>query len=645
MSVFTKEERATFQAYEDSTVSECATAHRILSEKETAEPGPWDNSRTPYLVDIMDAMGDPWIRQVVIKKPAQCGVSESTRNALLYWTKYDSGPCLIVFPDQQSCEEQIEERLKPLIKNSLQEETTEKVHDLSLKRLRLTTMDVYVGWATSPQRLASRPVRYLIFDEVNKYVDWSGKDADPVALGKARTRTWRKRSKIVILSTPTTSDANVSVAFEDCVDRRVYQIPCKHCGGYFGPTWSRVKFPKAEEGETSKKHGARIKNKGLAWIECPVKSCGGEMSEQDRLRAIKKGRWVSIDGDPQKPESVGFQFSIMSTAWCDLSELVAKFLGVKGDPKKLMEFINQDLGEDFEERLSAVSVEVVTEKSREGLPQFVVPKWAGLVLSSVDTQKDHFYYVTRAWGRGFSSKLLDRGMAASFKELKTKTLDSHFPVENDSTEFEVEPMSPQMLCIDGRGGHTKDGSRTDQVYRWSQTDTRIRPVLGHGGTKGASTPIRMINTNYTPPGVHNSYKVIRYIVDVGYFKDILSGRMNGQSDEDIKWQVFEGVGDDYCQQMASEHKVISRRGRKVEIIWMPKSKHAANHYWDCETYNTVAAVMAGVEYLPETETLLKNREVSAAKRVKAKRKYNRPKREPDKDPWVDGKGWNGPDDF
>ena len=38
------------------TVSEWSARYRFLSTKAAAEPGVWRNSRTPYLVSIMDSL-------------------------------------------------------------------------------------------------------------------------------------------------------------------------------------------------------------------------------------------------------------------------------------------------------------------------------------------------------------------------------------------------------------------------------------------------------------------------------------------------------------------------------------------------------------------------------------------------------------
>ena len=48
------------------SVSEWATQNRVLSPEASAEQGRWRNSRTPYLVEIMDAFSDPRIHHIVV---------------------------------------------------------------------------------------------------------------------------------------------------------------------------------------------------------------------------------------------------------------------------------------------------------------------------------------------------------------------------------------------------------------------------------------------------------------------------------------------------------------------------------------------------------------------------------------------------
>src|ERR1039458_8878086 len=53
------------------TVSEWADRYRVLSQRASAEPGPWRTDRTPYLREIMDCLSpSSKIEQVVFMKGA-----------------------------------------------------------------------------------------------------------------------------------------------------------------------------------------------------------------------------------------------------------------------------------------------------------------------------------------------------------------------------------------------------------------------------------------------------------------------------------------------------------------------------------------------------------------------------------------------
>ena len=64
------------------------------------------------------------------------------------------------------------------------------------------------------------------------------------------------------------------------------------------------------------------------------------------------------------------------------------------------------------------------------------------------------------------------------------------------------------------------------------------------------------------------------------------------------WQLCGPSEPDYNKQMASEHKVLIRRGAAQPVErWQKVSAGAQNHYWDCEVYQRAAAAMARIEML------------------------------------------------
>lgn len=55
------------------TVSQWADRYRVLSAESSAEPGRWHTEKAPYQRAIMDAIGDPHVRSVVVMSAAQIG--------------------------------------------------------------------------------------------------------------------------------------------------------------------------------------------------------------------------------------------------------------------------------------------------------------------------------------------------------------------------------------------------------------------------------------------------------------------------------------------------------------------------------------------------------------------------------------------
>src|SRR6185295_12096362 len=98
-------------------------------------------------------------------------------------------------------------------------------------------------------------------------------------------------------------------------------------------------------------------------------------------------------------------------------------------PITLMAFTNSWLGEPFRQQIVHAKASVFEEKAKSAsaAPARRFPSWAKALYATADTQKDHFYFVIRAWGVGYRSQLIDHGLVTSFEELRQRTLDARFP--------------------------------------------------------------------------------------------------------------------------------------------------------------------------------------------------------------------------
>jgi phage terminase large subunit GpA-like protein len=101
------------------TVSEWADGYRTLSQRASAEPGPWRTDRTPYLREIMDCLSpSSSVETVVLMKGAQVGGTECGNNWIGYVVHQAPGPMLAVQPTVDMAKRNSKQRIDPLIDES-----------------------------------------------------------------------------------------------------------------------------------------------------------------------------------------------------------------------------------------------------------------------------------------------------------------------------------------------------------------------------------------------------------------------------------------------------------------------------------------------------------------------------------------------
>lgn len=613
MGTWTNAECRAWHAPERLSPSEWAAKYRVLTSSMSAEAGAWRNERTPYLVGIMDAVDEPGVEEIVFLKPAQIGFSEATRNILGWYIDQEPGPCLAVMPSEKSGREMFEERFKPLLKHTpvLARHLTSRSDDLSLERITLDTMPVYLAWAGSAQALASRPIRYVIFDEVDKYPPFSGKEADPVSLGIKRTTTFGHRARVLIGSTPTTRDGAIWRRWEICTDQRRFMVPCPHCNKHQVLTWPRVKWPKLDEPDKARK-AASVEQGRLAYYEC--EHCRGKIEDRHKPVMLQAGVWCGSDqvvtddgrvvGPKPNPLRVGFHINALYSPWLTFSKLAGEFILAAGDVGAMMDFRNSRMAEPFEVQAESVKTGQIRAKVAKANPPRVVPDWAGALIATADTQKDHFYYTIRAWGYEYRSQLVAHGKCETFENLKAVCLDGVYQTDSG------QPISPSVLLIDS------GGSRTNEVYQFALKDGRIQPL------RGASHAMRGVWNMSRVSDVGVSLRIL----DVHFFKDMLARLIKEKVDDNDpdspdKWMPSSACGDDYCYQMAAEHKIFDARRRRE--VWVPVSQGVDNHYWDCEVYQCAGAYMSNVAQIPPLN--------ESIKQVQAQRSASAGSRKPRRD--------------
>lgn len=555
----------TLKPPEDIDVSEWADKYRILDSKTSAEPGPWRTDRTPYLKGIMNAFKDPDIEEIIYCKPTQVGGTECIFNILGYAIDQDPSPAMIVYPTDKLAEYTSKNRIQPMLKlcNSLSSKYQES--ESKILELQFDSMYIALSGANSPSSLASKPVRYLFMDEVDKFPPSSGKEADPRSLARERTKTFTYNKKIFQTSTPTYKYGPIWQEWENADDQRKYYVPCPHCGYYQTFKFNQIKWPKSSKTPESAQ--------ATAYYEC--EHCHETINDGHKQTMLRSGEWRSEKKSGTR--KTAFHLNAIYSPWLRFGDVAYEFKKSKGSAETLLNFVNSWLAEPWEQTEVKMNSDKVLERQTE-YEEGMVPDETIIVTGGVDVQKDHFYWTIRAWGASMTSQNIAHGIANTWDEVEK--------IMNLPYKDRFNRIYQVNLCA------VDSGDRTDEVYDFCAYNQEWAiPV------KGSSRPLLSRYSISTIDKVNSKAHGLRlYIVDSGQYKDMIAGRLNRPNGPG-SWMVFKDCDREYAEQICSEEKIIEKKGGRSVEVWKPKGSHIDNHYLDCEVYAGLAADLLNVRYL------------------------------------------------
>lgn len=582
--IWSDAERAAWQWPDALTISGWAQRYRVLEGAEYAEPGPWRNERNPLMADILDALHEPGVEEVGVRKAAQVGWSEGIRNFIGWVVDHEPGPMLYVLPDRTSAGEQFSERVTKLVRGTpaVARHISDRKWDTTRERVRFDTCTLHAAWAGSSQSTKSRPIRYALLDELDEFPAQSGAGGDPVSKVRMRLTTFRKknRSKLLAGTTPTTRHGHLA-RFEAGAEVRHPWVPCPHCGRYQRLAWDRFRWPAREEGEERTEHAARVRDGGLCRYIC--EHCGKECRDRHHKMAMLEGRrWANEDqainavggvvGPPGKSRRLLFVYPATYSPWAEWSDLASEFISAQEDPAALMDFVNQRLAEYFETISGETEVTVLEEKAKNPPEGMRVPSWAVRLIVTADTQgtneqDGYFYYVVRAWGMGWRSQQIDIGAVSTTEELIDLAFKRPYTIDGGGT------CECNYILIDS------GGPRWREVYDFArQYPNHVRPSKGNN---------RPLNLRMVERRVQKDHDITLWLICPEKPKDQLHGLIHHE--DRGRWELCDRANADYLRQMCSEHKILEKK----QEVWRAKPGRPANHFWDCEAMQVAAAWQDG----------------------------------------------------
>ena len=569
-----------------------------------AVPGPVNLDLTAYLRGLYDAFDDPVIEIITGLFGTQLGKTLFLYTCMMASTVQDPGPLQLVMPTEPDAREVAGNQLREYVS------ACEPLMDLT-EPDRLTregywyrSCDWYFGWSNSRASLSRRSIRRMLYDEVEKFPPFVGRESNPLRLGDARLRTFRNTTgaKSVRVSSPTTRDGLIGQSYE-ASDQRHFWARCPACGAYQVLIWDQVRWPGGEDGHSLEADAVRTQN--AAWYACI--DCEATWNDAMRMDAVRAGVWAregerveaggQIAGRAKKPHSrhAGFQVSALYSPFVRLSQLAADWIECQGDLAALMAFVCQELGEFWEETENEVK-ETPLRGHVEAYVMGTAPVGVQAVTCGVDVQRGYFVVETRGWGYGLESWLLDARVIQTDEQLREYLRDMRFArVDDGGQGLDATAQRPLPIHVAAMDAGDQTAYVYDLAQRWREIDLRITmgQDLMSGAMKVRAQPIAK------NPRTKRSYayRMMRFNFESLYWKDTQARLAQVDQPGPGYLHLPADTPEAWFRQFLSERKVVDRRrgktgrsGRPAKI-WKTRGENTPNHYWDCAILNCVLTDM------------------------------------------------------
>ncbi|MCD8355874.1 MAG: phage terminase large subunit family protein [Clostridia bacterium] len=568
---------------ERMTLSEWADKYRYLSSESAAEPGKWRTDRAPYQREPMDAIADPHTKKVILMWASQMGKTDcAILNTVGYYMHREPAPIMILQPTVEMAETTSKNRLSPMLRDTpvLAELTKNKSRDKNntIQEKQYPGGYIVLQGANSPAALASRPIRILCADEIDRYPPSAGNEGDPLLLAQKRmTAFWN--AKEVCTSTPTIKGASrIETEYEHST-KEVWNVPCPACGEYQQLTWAKIKFD--EE---------RFREGNDQEVFCECEHCGVVSSEHEWKKLFGQGKYIA---EHPKRKARGFYANGLANAFTEWREIVNDFIvaydeSKKGNINPMKTWTNTVMAQTWDDDgVQLDDDDLITRLEDYGAQ---VPDGVIALTAGIDTQDDRFEYEIVGWGVGKESWGIETGKV--YGDLKQKEVWERLDqiLLKSWTKADGTRLTLTAACMDS-GGHF-----TNEVYRFCLARWG-RNVWAIKGGHGMDTPY------ISPPSKNNRVKVPLFTLGVDTGKCLVYDRLKikhpGPGYCHFPKGEELGYNEMYFKGLTAEKKVMTYKKGHATYEWVLKEQgFRRNEPLDMRDYAQAAVEIANIPLEP-----------------------------------------------
>lgn len=351
--------------------SDWAAKNVFLTPEMTERPGRYNPDLFPFTRGIMDAEHDnPAKVGVIVKKPAQCGVSTAMLIEMAAATMNVRGGILYAIAARDDVAEFVGKYFQPLInnapaiKNRFDRAAEAGRRSVTLSRAFVGGNVMFVG-AGSPGKVSTFPYGRIYIDEYEQcQANFPAQFGDVFGFAQGRQKFIRGRRWIAVWSHPLRRGEGTDKLFTTVSTEHRFVFTCPHthadgqpCGHAVFPLWANVAYTRAQPDGTPDPESAELR--------CPA--CQKPISDAQRSRALwDTGRFESeLTGEQQSRRAfVGRWVHGLCNPYQSVVGLARKFSACSSD-EELTTFYNLECGEEYAAGRQTITVETVRQRFQE----------------------------------------------------------------------------------------------------------------------------------------------------------------------------------------------------------------------------------------------------------------------------------------
>ena len=515
-----------------------------------------DLSLTPYLVDPISLISDPFLDWIFLIAPTQSGKTVFLQAVVADSISQNPGTLLYVYPDENNGKAALKEKVIAMIKETpflYKHVISDRF--LNTNSITLDNMTIWPAWSGSLGTLSSKPAKIIVLDEIRLMKLLIGNESNAIKLANDRLTTFKLFGSAMAYGVSTPSIKGDLLYNQMEVDGTLtirWNFRCPSCEKYFRPQFF---------------HMLRDCSRKDVSLYCP--HCKNKIEEGLHKTVINKdGAYGSKkhyglkEMPPVKEQKKGhdrlvMRYCSMASPFRPLKVMVEEYYKTKHIIADYKNFWQCWLAEFWEDDISKSTEQTLKANINPNLLRGKVPDGTKFLTAGVDVADSGFYVSVWAWGNQIKH-MIDSYFIECHKD-KTNWRKTRGIIEKrlDSRKWDGWEVASWVIDI-------ADGDRNTELRAALAEFPKCYKIRG-------ASDVQVVNIVYREKLDYYSVRRSPYLEETDSFGD------------DDQVSFFSEPEPTFFTQFCNTKKIkeVNKRTGEIKVVW---KKFAQDDYRAAVTY-------------------------------------------------------------